>query len=78
MMEIPADVASSLNELGMKAQNTGKVIKQEMWGVAWEFHPTGWSDVNGIHGYLHMPGPGTVQTVRLGARETASKREGSN
>jgi hypothetical protein len=33
-----------------------------------------WADANGIHGYINMPGPGAVQTMRLGARELATKK----
>lgn len=42
-------------------------------GMMFEIRPTGWPDANGIHGYLEMPGPATVQTARLGAREEATK-----
>jgi hypothetical protein len=80
ILEIPADVAKALNQLGEDVQKTGKAIKAEIGGISWDIRPTGWQDVNGIHGYFHMPGPGTIQTVRLGAREIASKRDqgGSN
>lgn len=42
-------------------------------GMKYEVKPTGWTDANGIHGYINMPGPASVQTVRLGAREQATK-----
>ncbi|MEN1928104.1 hypothetical protein WCE37_03740 [Luteimonas sp. MJ250] len=42
-------------------------------GIAFEIRPTGWTDANGVWGYLHPPSAGTVQTARLGAREQASK-----
>lgn len=75
MLDLPTDVAAELNRLGKQASASGSVQRIELWGVSWELRPSGWEDVNGIHGYLHMPGPGSVQTARLGARELASKRE---
>jgi hypothetical protein len=80
MLAIPTDVASYVNEMAMKVQQTGQAVKFERGGIAWEIKPTGWTEVNGTHGYLHMPGPGTVQTVHLGDSEIASKRKphGSN
>jgi hypothetical protein len=42
-------------------------------GMHFEINPTGWTDANGLWGYLRLPGSGEVQTARLGAREMASK-----
>jgi len=75
MLQFPADVATRLNQLAAQVERTGVAARVEIGGVAWEVRPTHWEDVNGIHGYLRLPGPGTVQTVRLGAREIVSKRE---
>lgn len=45
-------------------------------GIAFEVKPTGWTDANGVYGYLRVPGgQGTVQTMKLDAREQASKTE---
>lgn len=72
---LPASVADELNLLASTAVSTGTAVTREVGGIAWEIRPTGWLDANGVHGYLAMPGPASVQTVRLGARELASKRE---
>ena len=42
-------------------------------GINFEIRPTGWTDANGVWGYINPPSAGTVQTARLGAREQASK-----
>jgi hypothetical protein len=80
MLQIADDAKKELNALAEKVQLSGVAEKKVIGGISWEVRPTGWSDVNGVHGYLRMPGPGTVQTVRMGARELASKRNqnGSN
>lgn len=44
-------------------------------GMAYDIKPTGWTDANGIWGYVHMPGQAYVQTLRLEAREMAAKDE---
>jgi hypothetical protein len=79
MITFSAEVTAELNKLGQQVQATKTATSREIGGIAWEIHPTGWPDTkpdtNGVHGYLHMPGPGTVQTVRLGTRELSSRRE---
>ncbi|RBB08800.1 hypothetical protein BRO03_21155, partial [Xanthomonas oryzae pv. oryzae] len=42
-------------------------------GMHFEIRPSGWKDVNGIIGYIHTPGTGTVTTARLGERKQATK-----
>lgn len=42
-------------------------------GIEYTMRATGWSDANGVWGYVQMPGPGKVQTARLAARELATK-----
>lgn len=42
-------------------------------GISFEIRPTGWSDANGVWGYIRPPNTGTVQTTRLTTREQASK-----
>lgn len=76
-VEMSPQASAKLRELGQKVISTGQ---PESWidlatGMVFEIKPTGWKDVNGVHGYLHLPGPGTVQTMKLGAREQASKTE---
>lgn len=68
---------SRLSELGQEVIQTKQVKRwlDPVSGISFEIKPTGWTDANGMHGYLHLPGPGTVQTMKLGAREQASKTE---
>jgi len=75
MIDIPADVMSEINNLGNHVITTGSPVSKVVGGVEWTLAPTGWFDVNGIHGYIGTPGPGTVQTAKLGARELANKPE---
>lgn len=82
MLDLPQTVRDQINALGSQMadvlQKTGKApapVTHTVGGVHWEVRATGWDDVNGIHGYLNMPGPTTVQSLRLGAREQASKKE---
>lgn len=75
VIDMSAAVKSGLAEAGSEVIASGKA---KTWvdpatGMKFEIKPTGWTDANGIHGYIHMPGPGSVQTVRLGAREMATK-----
>jgi hypothetical protein len=64
-----------LNAAGERVMATGKAEKLTFHNVNFEIKPTGWKDANGIHGYSLMPGPATVQTARLTAREYATKDE---
>lgn len=50
-----------------------KKWKDSVSGLEFDVRPTGWTDANGVYGYSHMPGPGTIQTAKLAARELASK-----
>ncbi|MCK9986078.1 MAG: hypothetical protein AzoDbin1_02550 [Azoarcus sp.] len=43
--------------------------------MEFELRATGWTDANGVWGYLRMPGPAVIQTARLGTRELAAKDE---
>lgn len=67
--------ADELRALGEKVIASGKpeTFIDSVTGMKYEIKPTGWTDANGIHGYTNMPGPGTVQTARLAAREMATK-----
>jgi len=74
MLALPADVSTEINQLAKTAMSSKSLVTKEIGGIQWEIRPTGWDDVNGVHGYLNAPGPGSVQTARLGAREIASKQ----
>jgi hypothetical protein len=75
MLHLPSAVSQELNTIGQRLSRSGIAETIELAGVHWELRATGWSDANGVYGYLHMPGPGSVQTARLGAKTVASKRE---
>ncbi len=69
------ETSQKLAELGKEVIEKGK---PQTWidpvsGTSFRILPTGWTDANGIWGYLQMPGQGKVQTARLAAREEASK-----
>lgn len=48
-------------------------ILDPLTGLEFTFHKTGWTDANGIWGYLRAPGITTTQTARVGSREQATK-----
>ncbi len=75
MFEMSEDGIKKLSVAGKEAMASGSPQKLVIDGMEFTVSPTGWKDANGVWGYLHMPGPGTVQTMRLGAREQASKDE---
>ncbi|EIJ46411.1 hypothetical protein GWL_34390 [Herbaspirillum sp. GW103] len=68
---------SELGRLGKEfssSKQTAKVtFTDPETGMEFTFHATGWTDANGIWGYLRPPGTGSVQTARVGAREQAEK-----
>jgi len=74
MLKLPEDVAKKLGEAALRAEKTGHEVL-EAGGIRWELRATGWTDVNGIHGYLHAPSTASTQTQRLAARAVASKKE---
>lgn len=68
-------VAAQLEKKGAEVVTSGKPAAwtDPTSGMAFRIVPTGWTDANGVWGYLKTPGAGTVQTARLGAREQATK-----
>jgi len=50
-----------------------KTWEDPVTGMMFEIRPTGWTDANGIHGYINRPGAASVQAARLSARELATK-----
>lgn len=66
--------ASEINAVAGEVVKDGKPRSFTADGVRWEIKPSGWTDANGIHGYDLVTGKAAVQTVRLGAREQASKQ----
>ena len=64
-----------LNKAGQNFIKGGiNIIIDPIKGMQFIFRRTGWSDANGIWGYLSTPGPATIQTTRVGSRENASKK----
>src|SRR5450830_461366 len=64
-----------LSNMGHEFINGAKHTKiiDPTTGIEFTFHKTGWTDANGIWGYLPGVGTGSVQTARLGSREQATK-----
>lgn len=64
-----------LNKMGEDFANGAKAsqVVDLQTGLEFTFHRTGWTDANGIWGYLRAPGSTTTQTARVGSREQASK-----
>ncbi|CAN7410302.1 hypothetical protein LJR289_002529 [Pseudoduganella sp. LjRoot289] len=64
-----------LNKVGHDFANgikTSKIIDPHT-GLELTFYSTGWTDANGIWGYLRAPGITATQTARVGSREQATK-----
>lgn len=64
-----------LNRVGEKVKATGQPASVEINGVKAEFYPTGWKDVEGVHGYSKPDGiePPYVITRELHDDELRSK-----
>ncbi|MCU6499122.1 hypothetical protein LPN04_15095 [Rugamonas sp. A1-17] len=64
-----------LNKAAHEFTNGAKEYKliDPQSGLEFTFHKTGWTDTNGIWGYIHAPGTTTTQTARVGSREEATK-----
>lgn len=68
--------SATIKQAGQEFINGGvaKKLVDPLSGLEITFHKTGWTDANGIWGYLHTPGIMTVQTARVTSRENAGKR----
>jgi hypothetical protein len=76
------DAKSVVEKESMGLTDAGKLVvadnKPRTWvdphtGMHFDIHPTGWTDANGIHGYVEGGTPGSVAVAPLGATEKASK-----
>lgn len=67
--------SKSLSQAGQEFAKGAKVgtIVDPATGLEFTFHATGWTDANGIWGYIHGPGTSTIQTAKVGTREQATK-----
>jgi len=45
-----------LNHIGEQVKATGKAVTTDIYGVKAEFYPTGWKEVEGVHGYSRPEG----------------------
>ncbi|WP_407280141.1 hypothetical protein U5817_06805 [Aromatoleum evansii] len=75
VIDLDSATKAALETAGEAVIATGKPQTVKSGGMIFELRPTGWSDANGVWGYLRMPGTATIQTARLGARELAAKDE---
>ena len=74
MLKLSPDAAKQLSDAAVRAEKTGHEVI-EVGGVRWELRKTGWTDVNGVHGYLQAPSTASTQTQRLATEAIASKKE---
>lgn len=75
MLEVDSAIATELNQLGDAVIASGNAQTRVIGGISWEVRPTGWTDVNGVYGYIELPGPGALGVTRLGTRELMDKEE---
>ena len=67
--------SKSLSKAGQdfaKGENVSTIVDTAT-GLEFTFYRTGWTDANGIWGYLRPPGTTTTQTAKVGSREQATK-----
>ncbi|HBR4754557.1 TPA: hypothetical protein L9W62_000317 [Klebsiella pneumoniae] len=65
-----------LNRIGEQVKASGQVVSTEINGVKAEFYPTGWKEVEGVHGYSRPEGiepPYATTTRELHDDELRSK-----
>lgn len=69
------DFQTLLNQAGQDFSNGAKLNKiiDPQSGMEFTFHKSGWTDANGIWGYISGPNAATIQTARVGVREQATK-----
>jgi len=69
------DFQTLLNQAGQDFSNGAKLNKiiDPQSGIEFTFHKSGWTDANGIWGYISGPNAATIQTARVGVREQATK-----
>ena len=67
--------STDLGKFGQDFARGEKVPKivDSATGLEFTFHRTGWTDANGIWGYVRGPGTASIQTARVGSREKATK-----
>ncbi len=67
--------AKVLAQKGQEVVASGKPVQwvDQASGMRLEIKPTGWTDANGVHGYLESAHPAYVQAVKLETRELAAK-----
>jgi hypothetical protein len=72
---LDGDFKAILSKMGhdfSQGAKSNKIVDPKT-GLEFTFHTTGWTDANGIWGYLRAPGVVATQTSRVGAREQANK-----
>ena len=76
VIEFPLDTKAQLKQLGERVMQEGKPVAwiDPATGIQFTIRPTGWTDANGVYGYVYMLGQAImVQTLRLEAREIVTK-----
>lgn len=67
---------TELNRIGEQVKASGQAVSIEINGVNAEFYPTGWKEVEGVHGYSKLEGiepPYVTYTRELHDDELRSK-----
>jgi hypothetical protein len=67
---------ATLQKMGqdyMTGESTVNKVSDLNTGLEFTIHSTGWTDANGIWGYINAPGITTTQTARVATREQISK-----
>jgi hypothetical protein len=69
------DLQERIKYLGKRLMKTGKTYHwtDDATGMVFELKPTGWTDANGIWGYIRGPSAGHVATVNIAKYALASK-----
>ncbi|PKE28525.1 hypothetical protein CWS43_21065 [Rahnella sp. AA] len=77
IIKLEGDFFKELNRIGDEVKASGQTAKVELNGVKAEFYPTGWKDVEGVHGYSKPDGiepPYATTTRTLHDDELRSKK----
>lgn len=75
IFELSENAIEVIGKVSERVIKTGKARKCIVDGIEFTIRPTGWTDVNGLWGYLRGPGEMSMHVAQLGVTEKASKEE---
>lgn len=66
IINLDEKLKKALNQIGEQIKKTGQAVSVDIDGVKAEFYPTGWKEVEGVHGYSRPEGiePPYATTIR--------------